>query len=256
MRERQSWLQMRKMKAKVPRGRAKPANLSVRELTGQPDQQSDERPRGGSAPAHPGSAQQREINVSRVRRFSARLAWMVLGVLMTAPLAPAFGQNLDAGKPASQIFSEVCANCHRSPREFRSNPGASFLREHYTTGSEMASTMAAYLSGAGSDPRGAAQPKRQPNPAATAPGGSSATARDAPATDTSRDPRRGQQTGDQRADPRTDPKTDPKTDTKPLQGASGPTRARPGSARAETTAEVKPPAPPVPARPVLEEFEE
>jgi hypothetical protein len=253
MRERQSWLQMRKMKAKVPHRQAKPTNPSARELAQQPGQQADKRPGGGSpdeglAPAHPGSAQQREIIVSRVRRFSPRLAWMVPGILIALPLAPACGQNLDAGKPASQIFSEVCANCHRSPREFKSNPGSSFLREHYTTGSEMASTMAAYLSGAGSDPRGGAQPKRQPNPAAaTAPTGGSTTARDTPATDTARDPRRAQ--------PTNDPKTDARTDTKPLPVPPG-VRIRPGSTRPETTAEAKPPAPPPPARPVLEEFEE
>ena len=199
--------------------------------------------------------QQREIIVSRVRRFSAWLPGMVLGVLMAAPLPPAAGQNLDAGKPASQIFSEVCANCHRSPRDFRSNPGASFLREHYTTGSEMASTMAAYLS-AGSDPRGAAQPKRNPA-AAIGPAGGTTTARDTPAADTARDPRRSPQTGDAKNDakndPKTDPKADPKTDARALPGTSAATRPRPGSA--QTTAEVKPAAAP-PAKPVLEEFEE
>jgi hypothetical protein len=160
-------------------------------------------------------------------------------------LAPAFGQNLDAGKPASQIFAEVCANCHRSPRDFKSNPGASFLREHYTTGSEMASTMAAYLS-AGVDPRGpgASQPKRQPP--GTAPAGTAAS-RDAPAAAAeppSRDPRRAQQTPDTKALPQT-----------------GANRLHPASARADgtkpdTTAETKPVQPPAPTRPVLEEFEE
>jgi hypothetical protein len=134
------------------------------------------------------SAEHQERNVSRVQ---LSLPW-VLGLLAAAPLAAAFGQNLDAGKSASQIFAEVCANCHRGPREFKSNPGASFLREHYTTGSEMASTMAAYLSG-NADSRGAAQPKRQPQ--ATPPG--AAATRDAPPADpSSRDPRRAQQTPD------------------------------------------------------------
>jgi hypothetical protein len=218
MRERLSWLQVQEMKPKVP--------------------------------------QQREIIiVSRVRRFSPRLPGVVLGLLVAALLAPAAGQNLDAGKPASQIFSEVCANCHRSPREFKSNPGASFLREHYTTGSEMASTMAAYLS-AGSDPRGAAQPKR--NPAApTGPAGGTTAARDTPAADAARDPRRSPDAkNDAKTDPKADPKTDPKTDPKALPGTSAATRPRPGSVRADTTAEAKPPAPPAPARPVLEEFEE
>ena len=156
---------------------------------------------GGSAPAHPRSAGKREIIVSRVRVFSL---W-VLGALAAAPLAPAFGQNLDAGKPASQIFAEACASCHRSPRELRSNPGTSFLREHYTTGPEMASTMSAYLSSSGSDSRaaGAPQPKRPPNPTspATSAGTPAATAttRESPAADPSRDPRRAQQSADPKA---------------------------------------------------------
>jgi hypothetical protein len=180
--------------------------------------------------ARAGPVEHREINVSQVRRFSP---W-VLGMLAAAPLASAFGQNLDAGKPASQIFAEVCANCHRSPRQLRSNAGASFLREHYTTGSGMASNMAAYLSSAGSAARaaGARQPKRPPNPVAAPAPAATTTARDTPATDISRDPPRRVQ------------------------------QARPGSTRAEATAEAEPPAssqaptPPVPARPALEEFEE
>jgi hypothetical protein len=212
------------------------------------------------APARPGSVRreitrreitQREIIVSRVRRFSRRLPGMVLGLLIAAPLAPAAGQNLDAGKSASQIFSEVCANCHRSPREFKSNPGASFLREHYTTGSEMASTMAAYISGGGNEPRGPGGPqqKRQPNPAAAA--------RDAPAPDNSRDPRRSpiDARTEAKPDPKADAKADAKTDARALPAAA--TRARPGSVRAEGTAEVKQATvPPAPTKPALEEFEE
>jgi hypothetical protein len=230
MRERPSWLQMPKMKAKVPQGLGRSARpsawqsvkLSVKQLI----RKSDRRSAGGSAPAHPGSADEREIIVSRVRRFSP---W-VLGLLAAAPLAPALGQNLDAGKSGSQIFSEVCSNCHRSPRELR-NTSASFLREHYTTGSDMASTMANYLTGAGA---GAPQPKRPPNPTAAA-----ATAQE-PA---SREPRKPQQ-----ADPKASP--------------IAPALARGRPAAVQSTAEVKPPAtpapvqPPAPARPVLEEFEE
>jgi hypothetical protein len=215
-------------------------------LAKETDQQADDRSGGGLAQAHPGSAQQREIIVSRVRRFSPRSAGMVLGLVIAAPLAPALGQNLDAGKPAAQIFSEVCANCHRSAREFRNNPGASFLREHYTTNSDMASTMAAYLSGTGDRGAGGPQPKRSPG-AASAPAGGTTAARDAPATDTARDPRRAPQT-----DPKPDAKTDAKADAR-TSPPSGVTRPRPGSA--QTTAEVKPAGAP-PPRPVLEEFEE
>ena len=185
--------------------------------------------------------------VSRLRRFSPWLVALVAAVpLAAAPLAPAGAQNLDAGKPASQIFAEACSGCHRSPRDLKSNPGASFLREHYTTGSEMASTMAAYLAGGGggggNDARapGTAQPKRPPNPTSSpAAGATPATApgRDVPAPDTA-NPRRAQQTPDPKASP---------------ASAASP-KGRP--ARAEGTAEAKPLAPPAPARPALEEFEE
>jgi hypothetical protein len=181
--------------------------------------------------------------VPRVWRFSP---W-VLGLLAATPLVPAAGQNLDAGKPASQIFAEVCANCHRSPREFKSNPGTGFLREHYTTGSDMASTMSAYLS-ASIDPRGPgapAQPKRPPAGTAAAPAApaGATTTRDPPAADPpAREPRRAQQAAEPKAAP----------------VPQGLTRARPASARAdaakpEASAETKPPAP---TRPALEEFEE
>jgi hypothetical protein len=196
---------MRKRKGKLPPHWIQSARLWIRES------------------ANHRLAEQREIIVS------GRLSPWVLGILAAVPLAPAFGQNLDAGKPASQIFSEVCANCHRSPRELRSNAGTSFLREHYTTGADMASTMATYLSAAGG--AGAAQPKRSPAAGAT-------TTRDTPAAEPS--PRRAQQAGDPKA----------------LPAPPGSTRGRAGSARAD--AETKPPGTPpaAPVQPVLEEFEE
>jgi hypothetical protein len=231
------------------------------------DQPSAMTSSGGVLRAQPGSLQQREISVSRVRRFSPRLLVpATAGLLIAASLGPAAGQNLDAGKPASQIFSEVCSNCHRSPREFRSNPGVGFLREHYTTGSEMASTMAAYISGGGGEPRapGGPQQKRQPNPAA------GSAARDTPVPpENVRDPRRAppdSRAEATRSDPKTDPKTDPKADPKAdpnaraVPATSAAARARPGAVvRAESTGEAKPPAPPAPPtppKPVLEEFEE
>jgi hypothetical protein len=230
------------MKAKVPHGRPPAAYLAARELAKETDQLSHNRPGGGLAQAHPGSAQRREVIVSRVRRFSPRTAGMVLGLVIAAPLAPAIGQNLDAGKSASQIFAEVCANCHRSPRELRNNPGASFLREHYTTSSDQASTMTAYLSAVGERGAGAPQPKR--NPAAA---GAATTGRDAPGADSARDSRRAPQT-----DPKPDAKSDAKADAR-TSPPSGVTRPRPGAA--QTTAEVKPAVAP-PAKPILEEFEE
>lgn len=80
---------------------------------------------------------------------------------------PAAAQALDAGKPPAQIFSGTCSACHRSPRGLvRSiSPGSlpGFLRQHYTTGSEMAGTMSAYVLGNGGTDRVAEPaPKREP----------------------------------------------------------------------------------------------
>ena len=78
--------------------------------------------------------------------------------------------NIDAGKTPAQIFGDTCSACHRSARDLR-RASASFLRAHYTTGSDEAAAMASYLSGLGggavSEPRPAAQatpaqPKQRP----------------------------------------------------------------------------------------------
>jgi hypothetical protein len=190
-------------------------------------------------------ADDREISLARIWPV---LLW-TLG-LGGALVSSAGAQNLDAGKPPSQIFAEGCANCHRSVRDFKNGVSVSFLREHYTTSSDMASTMAAYLAGVRSDPRSA-------SPAPKSNGTTAATPREPPATENPRD-RRTQQSGDSKPAPQTgDPKAasqagDPKA-TPP-----GSSRTRPGTARAEaakpgTAGETKPPAA---APPALEEFEE
>jgi hypothetical protein len=72
--------------------------------------------------------------------------------------------NIDAGKTPAQIFGDTCAGCHRSARELR-RASASFLRSHYTAGSDEAAAMANYLAGVGGgEPRSSAatQPKRPP----------------------------------------------------------------------------------------------
>ncbi|HEY0236263.1 MAG TPA: hypothetical protein VGC86_14590 [Afipia sp.] len=80
-------------------------------------------------------------------------------VLLTACLAnPAGAQNLEAGKSPSQIFSQTCSLCHKSSRGLLKTvpPGslAGFLRQHYTTSTDMASMLSAYvLSNGASDTR-------------------------------------------------------------------------------------------------------
>jgi hypothetical protein len=86
--------------------------------------------------------------------------FVAIGALAVGP-ETALGQaNLDAGKSPAQIFSMTCAACHRSPRELRPT-SASYLREHYSTGSREAAAMAGYLSAVGSDVR-AVQQRRPP----------------------------------------------------------------------------------------------
>ena len=76
--------------------------------------------------------------------------------------------NIDAGKTPAQIFGDTCSACHRNARELR-RASASFLRAHYTTGSDEAAAMASYLAGLGDgrasqpgQPNQVAQPKRLP----------------------------------------------------------------------------------------------
>jgi hypothetical protein len=58
-------------------------------------------------------------------------------------------ENLEAGKSPSQIFSSTCNVCHKSPRGLlKTVPSSSlsgFLRQHYTTSSDMANVLASFL---------------------------------------------------------------------------------------------------------------
>lgn len=109
------------------------------------------------------------------------------------PAGAARAENLDAGKSPSQIFSSTCSACHKSPRGLLKNTPASslpgFLRQHYTTGTNMASVLSSYLiSNGAADPR--YQSKDQPK----------------------RDARR-----DARQNPREDARQDPRQDARPEQ---------------------------------------
>lgn len=94
------------------------------------------------------------------------MSWTVAclaAAFLQIPAADAQG-NIDAGKTPAQIFGDTCAGCHRSARELR-RASASFLRSHYTAGSDEAAAMANYLAGVGgNEPRSStqSQPKRPP----------------------------------------------------------------------------------------------
>lgn len=97
---------------------------------------------------------------------------LVIGCLAAIPVR---AQNLDAGKSPSQIFSGTCTACHKAPRGLlKTVPAGSlpgFLRQHYTTSSEMASQLSAFLIANGAtDSRGSkpTQQARDAKPAAPA----------------------------------------------------------------------------------------
>jgi hypothetical protein len=95
----------------------------------------------------------KEVTVSR-RAWNLPVVVALLAICIGAPAYPQ--GNIDAGKTPAQIFSSTCTACHRRPQELKRS-SASFLRQHYTTGSEEASAMASYLAGVGSDPRAVEQ---------------------------------------------------------------------------------------------------
>jgi hypothetical protein len=74
---------------------------------------------------------------------------MLLLSSLAAERALAQAQNLEAGKSPSQIFAGTCNVCHKSPRGLLKTvaPGSlpGFLRQHYTTSSDMAGVLASYL---------------------------------------------------------------------------------------------------------------
>src|ERR1700710_168514 len=80
------------------------------------------------------------------RALSLATVMLLIGGFAAAPVR---AQNLEAGKSPSQIFSGTCTACHKGARGLLRTvaPGSlpGFLRQHYTTSSEMASVLSAYL---------------------------------------------------------------------------------------------------------------
>src|ERR1700754_2075438 len=104
------------------------------------------------------------------RALSSAAVMLLIGGCAAVPVR---AQNLEAGKSPSQIFSGTCTACHKGARGLLRTvaPGSlpGFLRQHYTTSSEMASVLSAYLvsNGAADTRYIGGQPKQQakdPNP--------------------------------------------------------------------------------------------
>jgi mono/diheme cytochrome c family protein len=101
-----------------------------------------------------------------------RSAPWIAGVLAVLAAGSALPQgNIDAGKSPAQLFADTCSNCHRRPSELKRGASASFLRQHYTPGSQEAAAMANYLASIPADPRagkdkakGPAQEKEKAKP--------------------------------------------------------------------------------------------
>jgi hypothetical protein len=97
------------------------------------------------------------------RALSLATVTLLIGCFAADP-ALAQATNLEAGKSPSQIFAGTCTACHKSPRGLlKTVPAGSlsgFLRQHYTTSSEMAGLLSSYLvSNGAADTRAGAQGK-------------------------------------------------------------------------------------------------
>jgi hypothetical protein len=83
-----------------------------------------------------------------VKQISA----LIIGFAAAFAIAPALAEDLTAGKTPAQLFRSDCGACHHSPNGLVKERGnvsglAAFLREHYTTKTESAAALAAYVSG-------------------------------------------------------------------------------------------------------------
>ncbi len=75
------------------------------------------------------------------------LAMAVVALCLAGPAGAV--ENLDSGKTGAQLFASDCVLCHKSPASLAKAGGifglSSFLREHYTSSSQSADIIAAYL---------------------------------------------------------------------------------------------------------------
>src|ERR1051326_2379304 len=82
------------------------------------------------------------------RALSLATVTLLIGCFATGS-AQAQATNLEAGKSPSQIFAGTCNACHKSPRGLlKTEPAFSlpgYLRQNYTTSSDMASVLASFL---------------------------------------------------------------------------------------------------------------
>jgi hypothetical protein len=82
------------------------------------------------------------------RALSLAAVMLLIGCPAALP-SWAQAQNLEAGKSPSQLFAGTCNACHKSPRGLLRTVSAAslpgFLRQHYTTSSDMAAQLSSFL---------------------------------------------------------------------------------------------------------------
>ena len=95
-----------------------------------------------------------------LRRFLPAVGFASMIALAAMSVRPALTQtNIDQGKPASELFANYCAVCHKSTRGLANGRNSLtlslFLREHYAASGQQAAALAAYVIGAGGNaPKG------------------------------------------------------------------------------------------------------
>ena len=92
--------------------------------------------------------------VSVFRRLMPVIGLASIVVVAVTSAEPALSQtNIDQGKPASELFANYCAVCHKSTRGLANGRSSltlsMFLREHYAASSQQAAALAAYVISAG-----------------------------------------------------------------------------------------------------------
>jgi hypothetical protein len=102
------------------------------------------------------TARKKSMSPNRVRCGLA-----VLAVTVALGGSVALAQNLDQGKPATKLFAESCATCHRSPRGLAKGRFHLtlylFLQKHYSSNSSSAWALTSYLESVDSGKRPAAK---------------------------------------------------------------------------------------------------
>jgi hypothetical protein len=99
-----------------------------------------------------------------LRRVVAMIGAVSVVAIAAISAGPTRGQtNIDQGKPASELFANYCAVCHKSTRGLANGRNSLmlslFLREHYAASSQQAAALAAYVISAGGNAP-AAKPER------------------------------------------------------------------------------------------------